>query len=41
MATILFEFVELFLGNNCNGWIGNIAIQSGGVYKYNGKRQTI
>jgi hypothetical protein len=41
MATVLFEFVELFLGNNRNGRIGNIASKSGGVHKYNGKRSTI
>jgi hypothetical protein len=40
MATILFELVELFLGNHGNGGIGNASIQSRGVHKYNGKWPT-
>jgi hypothetical protein len=38
MATILFEFVELFLGYYGNGRIGNIACKSRRVYKYYCKR---
>jgi len=37
MATILFEFVELFLGYYSNNWIGNVTSQACGVYQYNCK----
>jgi hypothetical protein len=34
MATILFEFVELFLGYYGNNWFGNVTSQPRGVYQY-------
>jgi hypothetical protein len=37
MATILFEFVELFLGNHGNNWDRNITSQARGLYQYNCK----
>jgi hypothetical protein len=37
MATILFESVELFLGNHGNNWGGNVTSQTRGLYQYNCK----
>jgi len=39
MATILFEFVELFLGYHGNNWdrLNNLTNQTRGVYQYNCK----